>query len=157
MKTSISELGVIMRPGQPIRRRASAQSETTSETQAIESNTSSIKVSISELKIEANIGVYAHEKGILRPLIIDIEVILSPNVKIEDDRLETTLDYDFLVLETQKLAQTRHFNLIETFALCLCDNILCDTKIDQVKINIKKPEAVKGSFSSGTEIIKTRA
>lgn len=161
MKTSVSELGVVMRPGLGIRRRASANRDTSSPHASAEIapnnfSTTSIKVSVTDLHIEANIGVYAHEKGLLRPLIIDIEVILSPNVKIEDDKLSTTLDYDFLVNEAQSLAKTRHFNLIETFALCLCDNILADEKTSQVKIKIQKPEAVKGVFSSGTEIIKTR-
>ena len=162
MKSSISELGIVMRPGLGIRRRTLGTKEANGSTdsKAIAPNnfsTASIKVSVTDLRIEANIGVYAHEKGLLRPLIVDIEVVLSPNVKIEDDKLSTTLDYDFLVGEAQTLAKTRHFNLIETFALCLCDNILQDEKTQQVRIKIQKPEAVKGVFSSGTEIIKTRA
>ncbi len=158
MKSPVSELGIIMRPGAPIRRRARPESNlpVADECKDLATKTS-IKVSVTDLHIEANIGVYAHEKGLLRPLIIDIEVVLSPKVKIEDDRLSTTLDYDFLVSEAQKLAKTRHFNLIETFALCLCDNILEDEKAEQVRIKIQKPEAVKGVFSSGTEIIKARA
>lgn len=157
MKSSISELGIVARPGQMIRRPIKGEKPDGENIRAASGQfETQIKVSVIGINIEAYCGVYDHEKGKTRPLIIDIEAHLSREIEIQDDKLSTTLDYDLLVHTARDLAQSQHFALIETFALAICDALLANEKIQSVKVNIQKPNSIKGAIASGTEVVRTR-
>ncbi|GBF58084.1 dihydroneopterin aldolase [Candidatus Phycosocius bacilliformis] len=149
-----SELGVVMRPGHMIRRptRPSAtRTDKPSSTKAV-----STRIFVKSLMVEAECGVYAHEKGRRRPLVVDLEVEIDPAVRVGSDALAETVDYDALVAHVRAVASGEHLHLIETFAEKVCEAVLGDARIVKVKLRVEKPGAVPGAACSGVELERTR-
>lgn len=98
-------------------------------------------VKLDDLRISAYVGVYEHERGVLQPLIVDIEAEIVPP---SDDRLDMTLDYD-LVAEIARTLGRRHVVLIETFALSLAERCLALPSVLRVEVRVTKPNAICGA------------
>ncbi len=155
-KSGPSELGVVMRQGGYIRRpTARAKS---SDTPNVSAPTSAIstKIFIKGLEVDTECGVYAHEKGKKRPLIIDIEVHVTVDVRSTSDELSQTVDYDTLAAHIHAVAGAAHLHLIETFAEQVCARVLADTRIERVILRVEKPSSIVGAKCSGIEIERTR-
>ena len=155
-----SELGVVMRPGGMIRRPAKppvkpfssqAKPDDAAPTRAILT-----KIFVKGLMVEAECGVYAHEKGRRRPLVVDLEVQVGTSVRAGSDELAETVDYDSLVAHVRTVAAGQHLHLIETFAEKVCEAVLTDERILSVRLRVEKPGAVPGAACSGVELERTR-
>ena len=155
-----SELGVVMRQGGMIRRPAKppakpfsdqAKGEEAAPTRAV-----STKIFVKGLMVEAECGVYAHEKGRRRPLVVDLEVQVGSSVRAGSDELAETVDYDSLVAHVRAVAAGEHLHLIETFAEKVCEAVLTDKRILSVRLRVEKPGAVPGAACSGVELERTR-
>jgi 7,8-dihydroneopterin aldolase/epimerase/oxygenase len=151
-----SELGIVMRPGGVYRRPVT--SPTKEESVAIESQTKALvtKIFIRGLNVAAECGVYAHEKGRTRPLIVDIEVWVRDDVRGSGDALSQTVDYDVLAGHVHDVAGAAHLHLIETFAEQVCAKVLEDDRIERVRLRVEKPGSVPGAVCSGVELERTR-
>jgi 7,8-dihydroneopterin aldolase/epimerase/oxygenase len=152
-----SELGVVMRQGGYIRRPAprtkvDGASQKLEPTQAM-----STRIFVKGLSVETECGVYAHEKGKKRPLIVDIEVQIAATVRSTSDELAQTVDYDSLAAHVHHVAGATHLHLIETFAERVCELVLSDPRIEWVKLRVEKPNSVSGAISSGVEIERIRS
>lgn len=147
-----SELGVVMRQGAMIRRPAKAAEKPASTTQAV-----TTKIFIKGLNVAAECGVYAHEKGRQRPLVVDIAVWVGEGVRGQGDVLERTVDYDTLAAHIHEVARSAHLHLIETFAEQVCVRVLADQRIERVCLRVEKPGSVPGALCSGVEIERVRA
>lgn len=161
---SISEMSFVMRPGLPIRRRKNAQKV---EDQEVETQNlpapkvgngikAATKIYVKSLEITAQCGVYDHEMGKNRQLIIDIEIAMQAEKLIGDDDLSLTYDYDKLAQIAQDVASEKHYKLIETYAAKVAELILNDGRVVSVKVRVEKPNSVKGAAAAGTEIFCTR-
>jgi 7,8-dihydroneopterin aldolase/epimerase/oxygenase len=160
-----SELGVIARPGQPIRRAArpaaaEAPAGAASAVQAAAGPAAQARnetrIFVRGLMVEAELGVYAHEKGSRRPLVVDLEVTVDPTVRPEHDQLAETIDYDGLVAHARAVAAGEHLHLIETFAEKVAERLLSDARITASRVRVEKPGAVPGAACSGVEIVRVR-
>jgi 7,8-dihydroneopterin aldolase/epimerase/oxygenase len=150
-----AELGVVMRPGAMIRRPA--RTSTKAEKATIETTKAvTTKIFIKGLNVAAECGVYAHEKGRTRPLIVDIEVWVGEAVRGAGDALDQTVDYDTLAAHVHDVAGAAHLHLIETFAEQVCAKVLADSRIERVRLRVEKPGSVPGALCSGVEIERTR-
>ncbi len=158
-----SELGVVMRPGGMIRRPArppskpfSGQADTDDSADGVPTRAVSTKIFVKGLMVEAECGVYAHEKGRRRPLVVDLEVRVDSAVRADSDALAETIDYDSLVAHVRTIAGGEHLHLIETFAEKVCEAVLSDGRILSVRLRVEKPGAVPGAACSGVELERTR-
>lgn len=146
MKTStIEQLGVVMRPGMYIRRKKAVENNDGAVDATIKVASEfnqTFKINIKELEILANIGVYKHEKNAKQKLILNIEISLRNDQKINDDELSSTIDYVLLAKMAEEVAQSKHFNLIETFAQALAKQIMQDYRIEKLCLSIAKPSAI---------------
>ena len=155
-----SELGVVMRQGGMIRRPAKPPSKPFSDQakgeEAALTHAVSTKIFVKGLMVEAECGVYAHEKGRRRPLVVDLEVQVGTSVRAGSDELAETVDYDSLVAHVRTVAAGEHLHLIETFAEKICEAVLKDKRILNVRLRVEKPGAVPGAACSGVELERTR-
>jgi 7,8-dihydroneopterin aldolase/epimerase/oxygenase len=153
-----SELGIVMRPGGTYRRPSSppAQADTGVDPTQAETKAIATKIFIRGLNVVAECGVYAHEKGRTRPLIVDIEVWVRGDVRGAGDALSATVDYDTLARHVHDVAGAAHLHLIETFAEHVCAKILADDRIERVRLRVEKPGSVEGAVCSGVELERTR-
>jgi 7,8-dihydroneopterin aldolase/epimerase/oxygenase len=150
-----AELGVVMRPGAMIRRPARDRTKTVVADALAATKAVTTKIFIKGLNVAAECGVYAHEKGRTRPLIVDIEVWVGEGVRGTGDALDQTVDYDTLAAHVHDVAGASHLHLIETFAEQVCAKVLGDARIERVRLRVEKPGSVPGALCSGVEIERT--
>lgn len=151
-----SELGIVMRPGGMIRRPIASALKADDVGPIAATKALATKIFIKGLNVAAECGVYAHEKGRTRPLIVDIEVWVGEAVRGEGDALNQTVDYDVLAAHVHDVAGAAHLHLIETFAEQVCAKVLADTRIERVRLRVEKPGSVPGAVCSGVEIERAR-
>jgi 7,8-dihydroneopterin aldolase/epimerase/oxygenase len=159
--TGPTELGLVANRGQGWRRQRTKGGDQDSQT-LIDSKPTTIarntRIFVEGLMVEAECGVYAHEKGNRRPLVVDIDVGVNPDlVRATGDALAETVDYDSLVAVVRSVANGTHLHLIETFAEQVADGILADTRIIEVRLRVEKPGAIPGARCSGVDITRVRA
>lgn len=82
-------------------------------------------------------GVYEFEKVEEQLFLIDLKINLSTDIVI-DDSIETTIDYEEYIEKVQNLVGSSSFNLIETLAKHLHEN-LENSKINKLIITVHKP------------------
>ena len=112
-----------------------------------------MRVFVRGLKIDAYIGVHAHEKGRAQPLIVDVEIELAdPRV----DRLSDTIDYETVVEAARAVAASGHVDLVEEYAERLGRACLADPRALRVKVRIDKPQALPGADAAGCEAVFER-
>jgi dihydroneopterin aldolase len=109
------------------------------------------RVFLRDLEIEADIGYYAQEKGVMQPLLVTIELTLA-RARFTEEALEETVDYTALAAKARALGAS-HIDLIETFAERLADQCLGLPSVGTVRVEIRKPRAVPNAMA-GVEIIR---
>jgi len=112
------------------------------------------KVFVRGLKVEANIGVYRHEKGRRQPLVIDVEL----DVAVSDwTRLSETVNYEVIAEKARKVADEGHRGLVETFAHHLAEACFEEPKVMRARIRVEKPTALApDAAAAGVEITAVR-
>lgn len=105
------------------------------------------------LRVEAEIGVYGHERGRTQPLIVDVEADLVP-ARVE--AIADTLNYEVLADLARALAARGHTELVETYAQDLAAAVLRNSATSRVRVRVDKPEALAGAAGAGVEIVLER-
>ena len=112
------------------------------------------KVFVRALRIEAEVGVHAHEKGRRQPLVVDVELDVAATT---GDHLADTFNYEAVLAHAQAIVADGHFKLIETFAERLARALLDDSRVSRARVRVEKPEALAPhAAAGGAEIILTR-
>jgi dihydroneopterin aldolase len=105
------------------------------------------------LAIEAEIGIYPYERGHAQPLVIDVELALTP---VRVAHLTDTLNYETLVELARRLAATGHVELVETYAQRLAQACLDDPRVLSARVRVEKPRALAGAQAAGCEVVVSR-
>jgi 7,8-dihydroneopterin aldolase/epimerase/oxygenase len=113
------------------------------------------KVFVRGLRVEANIGVYRHEKGRKQPLVIDVEL----DVAVSDwSRLSETVNYEVIAEKARKVAAEGHRGLVETFARHLAEACFEEPRVTRARIRVEKPTALApDAAAAGVEITAVRS
>jgi 7,8-dihydroneopterin aldolase/epimerase/oxygenase len=112
------------------------------------------KVFVRALKVDAEVGVYAHEHGRRQPLVIDVELDVAATT---GDHLADTVNYETVAAKAQALAAHGHVKLIETFAERLARALLEDSRVSRARVRVEKPQALAPhAAAGGAEITLTR-
>lgn len=106
------------------------------------------------LAIEAEIGVYRHERGRAQPLVVDVEVAIAPGAV---SHLHETLNYETLAAKARGLAAEGHIELVETYAQRLAEACLDDPRVLRARVRVEKPEAISGAQAAGVEATAVRS
>ncbi len=113
------------------------------------------KIFVHGIRIEAEVGVYPHERGRTQPLIVDIELDVA---WAGADRLADTVNYETLVAAAQAVADEGHIELVELYAEHLAGRCLADPRVTRVRVRVDKPEALAPwAAGAGVEISMVRA
>lgn len=100
------------------------------------------KIRIDGLKVFAYHGVMQHEKDYGQEFLIDAHLDVEAGI---EDKIESTVSYAAVADEIVKVSTTNRFDLIESLAAKLKDNILAlDARIIRVTITVHKPSAPVG-------------
>ncbi|NLW05315.1 MAG: dihydroneopterin aldolase [Pseudomonadaceae bacterium] len=113
-------------------------------------------VLIENLSFLASIGVFEWEKQVQQKLEVDLELSTDIRPAAACDDLNFTLNYAAISEQVVQLAQAQHHNLIETLAEKLAAMLLENFNTQQVKLTLRKPNAVPAASSVGVKIIRQR-
>jgi len=97
---------------------------------------------IEKLRVDAIIGVYPSEREVKQPLIIDIEMSYETSQAIASDNLRYALDYHQVCKDVYTFVSESSYQLIETLAEAIAQNILKTKRVVEVKIKLSKPNAL---------------
>ncbi len=112
------------------------------------------KIFVTGLRVEAEIGVYAHEKGRAQPLIVDVELDV-PAAGIE--RLADTVNYEMVGEAARAIVAEGHIGLVEAFAERLARACLEDSRVMRARVRVEKPLALAPhAAAAGVEITVVR-
>lgn len=111
------------------------------------------RVFVRGLRLEAEIGVHAHEHGRTQPLVVDVEL----DAELAGlHRLDDTLNYETVVAEARAVLAAGHLQLVETFADRLSRALLADPRVRRVRVRAEKPDALAEAEGAGFELVLER-
>jgi dihydroneopterin aldolase len=100
------------------------------------------KIRIDGLKVYAYHGVMQHEKDFGQEFFIDANLDVDSS---GEDQIESTVSYALVAEEIVKLVTTQRFDLIESLAKAITNQLLeLDPRILRVTITVHKPNAPIG-------------
>jgi dihydroneopterin aldolase len=113
---------------------------------------------ISELKLDALIGIYAWEHEVPQTIQLDIELAVDASRCARSGRIADTVDYSKVVARIRETLAGRHFTLIEKLAEELAAMILREFDTPWVRLSIAKLAPLRGVKRLGLTIERgTRA
>jgi 7,8-dihydroneopterin aldolase/epimerase/oxygenase len=107
---------------------------------------------ISELKLDASIGIYAWEHEVPQTIQLDIELAVDAGRCARSGRIADTVDYAKVVARIGETMAGRHFTLIEKLAEELAAMILREFNTSWVRISIAKLAPLRGVRKLGVTI-----
>ena len=112
------------------------------------------RIFIKDLALEMSIGVTPSEHTQRQRVLVSASAFCNVSrVAAQSDRLEDTVPYDALIEHIRNLSQSRHFNLVESFAEEIAEKILANQAVQGVYVCIEKPDVFAGNPASvGIEI-----
>lgn len=111
---------------------------------------------IRDLEIMMSIGIHDHERVASQRVLVSIDAELDPNMRHNVDHIDETVSYETLVNTVKSLAQTRHFDLVETLAEEVAAECLKDQRIHAIGVEIAKPDIFSEVVEVGVAIERHR-
>ena len=115
-------------------------------------------VFIRQLRLQAWIGLYRHEKIAPQTIEIDLEIALpSDGTVFKTGKVADTIDYGVVVERIRTLLAKERFGLVENLAERLADTILRDFRAPRVKVSIAKLGVLREARQVGVSIERSRS
>ena len=132
-------------------------SELRSETDLINPNSGYDLIFLNDFMINANIGVYKHEKIKSQPLRINIIAKVKNPKKINDDKLYSVVCYNQISKKVKKIIKSGHTILLEKLAEKIFQECFKNKRIQTMKIRLEKLDAIQEAESAGIEVERSRS
>jgi len=114
-------------------------------------------VFIRQLRLQAWIGLYRHEKIAPQTVEIDLEIALPRDAVFRTGKVADTIDYGVVVAQLHVLLAKERFGLVESLAERIADLILEDFKSPRVKVSVAKLGVLREAKQVGVTIERSRA
>ena len=111
---------------------------------------------VRELKLEAWIGLYRHEKIAPQTIELDLEIALPGDAAFRTGRVQDTIDYGVAVERVRALLANERFGLVETLADRIARLIIDELGSPRVKVSIAKLGILRDARRVGVTIERTR-
>jgi dihydroneopterin aldolase len=115
------------------------------------------RIILEDLCLLARVGVYPHEKLRRQSVSISMEIGLLSQVCFETDSVGDTIDYGAVANAVQRLAVSRHFNLVEYLAEHIARLVLDDFQALWVKVRVCKLHILPDVRRVGVAITRLNA
>ncbi|MFZ4756559.1 MAG: dihydroneopterin aldolase [Burkholderiaceae bacterium] len=110
------------------------------------------------LRVDARIGVHAHEKGRTQPLKLDAELeIDDARFHPSNDKLHEVFDYQVIRAAMIEVARDGHIHLLETLADRVIERLLAMPDVRAVRVRVHKYTAFEDVEEVGVEIHRRKA
>ena len=112
------------------------------------------RVFVHDLVLDAEIGVYNHEKGVTQRARFSVDIEVMPSGQAVEDQIARVLDYDTIIATIKDILAEGHINLVETLADEIATRCLAHPRAASVKVKIEKLDKEPGAV--GVEIVRRR-
>ena len=111
------------------------------------------KIIVRDLILSLSVGIHLFEKQKKQKVKFNIEITTDPNLKPDK---KTIVNYESIINDIKKLTEKIHFELLESLAESIFDEIFKNRKIKKIKLKIEKLDIIKETKSVGIEVVKTK-
>ncbi len=112
---------------------------------------------IRQLRLQAWIGLYRHEKVAPQTIEIDLEIGVPGEKVFKTGKVADTVDYAVVAEHVRAMLANERFGLVETLAERIADLILTDFRAPRVKVSIAKLGVLRDAQRVGVSIERSRA
>ena len=113
------------------------------------------KIYLEALEIPCIIGIFDWERRARQKVRIDLEIPVDVRRAARRDRIEDAVDYKKIAKRVIGFVSASRFHLVETLAERLAALLLQEFSLQEVRLRVSKPGAVRGSKNVGIEIVRT--
>jgi dihydroneopterin aldolase len=110
------------------------------------------RIFLKNFEARISMGIHDFEKKARQRVMINVDLYLEPDARIERDHISETVDYDFIRREIGVLADSGHFHLQETFCERILAICLARPGVVAVRVSSEKPDVYPDCESIGFEI-----
>ena len=114
------------------------------------------KILISDLTLLMSIGIHGFEKIKKQEVRFNINIDINPYLFPIEDKLNSIVNYETVINLITKLTKNKHYELLETLAEDIFDQLFKNINIQKIKLKIEKTQIIKNTSSVGIEITKKR-
>ena len=114
------------------------------------------KILISDLTLLMSIGIHGFEKIKKQEVRFNINIDINPYLFPIEDKLNSIVNYETVINLITKLTKNKHYELLETLAEDIFDQLFKNSNIQKIKLKIEKTQIIKNTSSVGIEITKKR-
>ena len=86
----------------------------------------------------------------------NVNIDISPSLFPMEKKLNSIVNYETIIKIITKLTKNKHYELLETLAEDIFDELFVDNNILQIKLRLEKTQIIKNTSSVGIEISKKR-
>tara|TARA_E500000081_G_C5894741_1_gene245035 strand:- start:131 stop:511 length:381 start_codon:yes stop_codon:yes gene_type:complete len=99
------------------------------------------------LDVMVRIGIYDAERLAPQRVIIDVELVLDTDTAPQSDDVSETLNYDLIRNTVMDIVGRQHFDLQETLARALFDNLAKLPDVTGLRVRTAKPDAYDDCYT----------
>ncbi|HWH46979.1 MAG TPA: dihydroneopterin aldolase [Burkholderiales bacterium] len=110
------------------------------------------RIFLKNFEARISIGIHDFEKKARQRVMINVDLYLEPDARIERDHISETVDYDFIRREIGVLADSGHFHLQETFCERILAICLARPGVVAARVSSEKTDVYPDCESIGFEI-----
>ena len=114
------------------------------------------KILISDLVLLISIGIHDFEKNKKQEVKFNIQLDVNPSLFPSKDKLNSIVNYETIINIINNLTKNKHYELLETLAEDVFDELFKDINIQKVELRIEKTQIIKNTSSVGIKITKKK-
>jgi len=109
------------------------------------------------IQVPAALGVTAAERGMRRPVTLDVELETDLRTAGKSDRIQQTIHYKRVFEVVEDVAANQEHKLVEALGQRIADAILGKFDVDAVTVTVRKPKPIAGVLEyAGVRIRRVR-
>jgi dihydroneopterin aldolase len=127
-----------------------------SEIDNVDHNSGYNLIFVNDLMLNAELGVYAHEKNIQQPLRVNVIAKIKDIPDTSNEKIDNVVCYNQISLIIKEIVNSGHTILLETLAEKILQECFKNNRIETIKIRLEKLDAIDDAESAGIEIERSR-
>ena len=114
------------------------------------------KVIVTDLMLLIFIGIHNFEKIKKQKVKFNLNIDINPFLFPSENKMDSIVNYETIIKIITKLTKNKHYELLESLAEDIFNELFENINIKKIKIKIEKTQIIKNTSSVGIEIIKKR-
>ena len=114
------------------------------------------KILVRDLILKISVGIHDFEKKKKQRVKFNLDINTDPSLVPDDNNLNSITNYEDVIKNIEKIANKKHYLLLETLAEKIFLKLFENIRVKKVKLRIEKLDVFKNTSSVGIEIEKSK-